>query len=111
MSEWNFDGSSTGQAQESNTDMYLKPVAIFKDPFVGGENRMVLCETCLFDKTPIPSNARASCKGAMDKAASQKPWFGIEQGHSLMDLQSGQPLGLRAGDGTPGPQGPFYCGA
>ena len=30
--KWNFDGSSTGQAQESNANIYLKPVALFKDP-------------------------------------------------------------------------------
>lgn len=109
--EWNFDGSSTGQAQESNTDIYLKPVAVFKDPFMGGENRLVLCETMLFDKTPISSNTRASCNEAMQKAADQKPWFGIEQEYSLMDLETGRPLGWPSGSGTPGPQGPFYCGA
>lgn len=109
--EWNFDGSSTGQAQESNTDIYLKPVAMFKDPFMGGENRLVLCETTLFDKSPIPSNARATCREAMERAADQEPWFGIEQEYSLMDLQTGRPLGWPAGEGTPGPQGPFYCGA
>ena len=30
---WNFDGSSTYQAEGSNSDMYLEPVAIFRDPF------------------------------------------------------------------------------
>lgn len=109
--EWNFDGSSTGQAHESNTDIYLKPVALFMDPFLGGQNRLVLCETMLFDRTPIPSNSRNSCAQVMTKAADQEPWFGIEQEYSLMDLSNGRPLGWPKGDGTPGPQGPFYCGA
>ena len=108
--QWNFDGSSTGQAQEANTDIYLKPVAVFMDPLLGGQNRLVLCETMLFDGTPIPSNTRASCRQAMKKVADQEPWFGIEQEYSLMDLTSGRPLGWPTGDGTPGPQGPFYCG-
>jgi glutamine synthetase len=30
---WNFDGSSTYQAEGSNTDVYLHPVALYRDPF------------------------------------------------------------------------------
>ena len=49
---WNFDGSSTGQAEGKNSDIYLKPVAIFKDPFMLGKNRLVMCETYTFEKKP-----------------------------------------------------------
>jgi glutamine synthetase len=49
---WNFDGSSTGQAEGSNSDVYLKPVAIFNDPFLQGNNKLVICETYKYDKTP-----------------------------------------------------------
>ena len=52
LSWWNFDGSSTDQAEGSNSDVFIKPVAIFKDPFLRGKNRLVLCETYKFDKTP-----------------------------------------------------------
>lgn len=110
LPKWNFDGSSTGQALESNTDIYLEPVAMFKDPFLGGENLLVLCETTTFEGRPIPSNTRNSCNAVMQRAASHEPWFGIEQEYSLMDLISGRPLGWPYGEGTPGPQGPFYCG-
>ena len=33
ITEWNYDGSSTGQADaEGNTEVSLKPVATFPDP-------------------------------------------------------------------------------
>jgi len=32
LPEWNFDGSSTGQAPGDNSDVYIRPVAIFKIP-------------------------------------------------------------------------------
>lgn len=109
LPEWNFDGSSTGQALESNTDIYLKPVAMYKHPFLGkGDNFLVLCETMLFDRTPIPSNTRNSCLDAMQKAADQEPMFGIEQEYSFIDLATNKPLGWPS-QGNPGVQGPFYC--
>ena len=37
LKEWNFDGSSTNQAAGHDSDVYLRPAAIFKDPFRGGE--------------------------------------------------------------------------
>ncbi len=49
---WNFDGSSTGQAEGSNSDIYLKPVAIYKDPFMLGSNKLVMCETYKYNKEP-----------------------------------------------------------
>ena len=80
LPEWNFDGSSTGQADRANSDCYLKPVKIFPDPFRGKPHILVLSEVLKSDKTPADTNHRFSCAKAMDEVKDQVPWFGMEQG-------------------------------
>ncbi|XP_063712262.1 glutamine synthetase-like [Symsagittifera roscoffensis] len=106
--DWNFDGSSTGQSSGHNSDCWLKPCAVFRDPFRRDPNVLVLCEVYQHDWTPDAHNKRHSCKKAMDAVKDQVPWFGIEQEYTLVD-QSGFPH-LWPQGGFPGPQGPYYCG-
>ena len=97
---WNFDGSSTRQAEGSSSDCFLQPVALFPDP--GRANAMlVMCEVLLPDGTPHPSNTRASIPDDPDA------WFGFEQEYFL--FKDGRPLGFPA-DGFPAPQGEYYTG-
>ena len=64
---WNFDGSSTGQAEGSNSDVYLHPVALYRDPFRLGDNKLVLCETYKYNKKPTETNHRKSCLETMER--------------------------------------------
>lgn len=77
---WQYDGSSTYQAQGGNSDVALVPRALYRDPFKFGENDViVLCDTYRPDGSPCESNHRAAMQAAYDKTKDEEPWFGIEQ--------------------------------
>jgi glutamine synthetase len=97
---WGFDGSSTRQAEGSNSDCLLQPVAAFPDP-ARRNGLLVMCEVLLPDGTPHPSNSRATIPDDPDT------WFGFEQEYFL--YRDGVPLGFPR-EGFPAPQGEYYTG-
>jgi glutamine synthetase len=78
---WNYDGSSTGQAPGDDSEVYLVPRAMYKDPFRGGDNILVMCDCyeppkvkpdgTVQNPVPIPTNTRAACAAAMEKAKDE----------------------------------------
>ena len=100
---WNFDGSSTEQADGGASDCLLKPVAIFPDP-CRKEAFLVMTEVLNADGTPHASNSRSTIEDDDDDF-----WFGFEQEYFLWDPAIDRPPGFPPGGGYPPPQGPYYC--
>lgn len=109
LPKWSYDGSSTYQALGGNSDIWLFPQAIYRDPFKPGRNDIiVMCDTYKPDGSPTETNNRIKMEDAYAKTVQHKPWFGIEQEYTLQDMD-GRPFGWPA-NGYPAPQGPYYCG-
>jgi glutamine synthetase len=119
--EWNYDGSSTYQAITDESEVILKPVAMYNDPFRRGDNILVMCETWIWeDKTfskliPANTNFRHFANKIWEhpKVAGEKTWYGIEQEYTVLAHSTKftkQPLGW-PNNGYPGQQGPYYCSA
>ena len=64
LPDWNFDGSSTYQATTEQSEVILKPVAYYRDPFRRGDNVLVMCEAwnwnCLLYTSPSPRDRQKS---------------------------------------------------
>ena len=104
---WGFDGSSTMQAEGSDSDCMLKPIYYLPDTIRGGEDILVMNEVRKPDGSIHESNTRARLVEIAEKHKDEDAWFGIEQEYTFFKGRS--PLGWPNG-GYPAPQGPFYCG-
>ena len=108
---WNFDGSSTGQAEGSHSEVLLKPCRYWKDPFrrqslSGNKHYLVLCETYNMDNTPHVSNTRHIANIIFNQFKEQEPMYGLEQEFFL--FKEGKPLHLYLNHSEL--PGKYYCG-
>jgi glutamine synthetase len=109
---WNYDGSSTGQAITSNSEIILKPVQLYKDK--SNENYYyVLCETFRYENeklVPLVNNYRNKLKELENKYDSpiydNDFWFGFEQEFFIWDSIKDKSIGFN--EKIP-EQGPYYC--
>lgn len=117
LPDWNYDGSSTYQASTHNSEVIMKPVAYYPDPFRGGNNIIVMTETYVWaddqftSLKPANTNFRHHAKKVFDAGNFEEPWFGIEQEYTILETKNKfaiKPLGWPS-SGFPGPQGPYYC--
>lgn len=57
LDDWNFDGSSTGQAEGRDSVVLIKPRALYLNPFVSYiESYLVMCDCWNKDETPHSTN-------------------------------------------------------
>ena len=102
---WNFDGSSTKQAEGSKSDCILKPVRLYSSEFKTEKypTTYVFCEVMNSDMTPHSTNQRH----LLGKEESDF-WVGFEQEYFIREGKNKPILGF--GNGFPEPQGKYYCG-
>jgi len=120
---WNFDGSSTFQANGNDSEVYIKPYAVYPDPFRNngnnGNNYLVLCDTWLPNDDPHPDNTRVKALTIFNNklVKEEEPMFGIEQ-EFFFTYENNIPVGgfnknnkgvIVPNENTK-PQGPYYCG-
>src|ERR1035437_354313 len=105
---WNFDGSSTYQAETSKSELLLQPVNYFINPFM--ENSiLVLCEVVNVDNTPHTTNTRNKMVKNVE-SSDDGTLYGWEQEYFIFDSSTNKPIGWPKQHGAfPKPQGDNYC--
>jgi glutamine synthetase len=89
--DWDYDGSSTGQADGKKSEITLRPIFVCDNPLlntVGNHvlySKLVLCETYNHDGISTDSNTRNLATKIFDSCREQKPWFGLEQEYFIFD--------------------------
>jgi len=112
LPEWNYDGSSTGQAITNSSEIIIKPRRICKDPFRRGNHLLCLCDAYNVDGTPAAGNFRYIAEKVFKDADHEETWFGIEQEYIMYSVESVNmkyPIGWGK-HGYNAPQGMYYCG-
>ena len=98
---WNFDGSSTLQAETGNSDRLLKPVRHYVQDMQS--TVYVLCEVLNPDGTPHETNQRSKITEGYEDL-----WFGFEQEYFIREEINGNILGHKRN--ILKGQGEYYCG-
>lgn len=117
--EWNFDGSSTGQAIGKESDILIRPCSIYPNPFVDYmRGYLVMCDCLNKDGTPHETNHRVGLVETVKNCKDSEPLFGIEQEYIMFSRQKkyyknslvNLPYDwIKHNEPGAGPQGPYYC--
>ena len=105
--QWSYDGSSCDQAHTENSEIVMKPQAVFSNPFRNFQSVMVLCDTYHINGTPTKSNSRKQASEIFLSNKEQIPLFGLEQEFFLLKKEFNNivPLGWTNFK----EQGQYYC--
>lgn len=115
--DWNYDGSSTGQAHGNKSEINLLPKKYINDPFRNFGNvskyksYLVLCNSCDNNGNISPGCNRPFAEKIFQKYENEKIWFGLEQEYVLYDKKTNKILGWPTDTNSqPKEQGDYYCG-
>jgi len=107
--EWNYDGSSTGQATGKDSEVIIRPCALYPDPFRKDNHKLILCDTYTMNGEPHITNTRFKANKIFNKNLNLKPMFGIEQEFFL--VKNDYPIGFPIDRAfLPKEQKNYYCG-
>jgi glutamine synthetase len=117
LPEWNYDGSSTGQAIGTDSEIFLKPRVVFPDPFRQNQQfsaYLVWCDMVDKTSTSLENSTRHIAVEVFNKHVDAEPWFGLEQEYFIIDSKTKFPLGFNFSREhvviEPESQGKYYCG-
>lgn len=107
---WSCDGSQCYFKKDSkDADIFLCPVAMYKDPMRRGKARIVLCDTYQHDHKPTVSNARSCCLQTVNACCDAEILIGFHQQYFFLDVDD-RPYGWPQMLGYPKPPGGYYAG-
>lgn len=103
--EWNYDGSSTGQATGQDSEVIIRPRKLYGDPIRKGNCLMVICDTYNPDGSPHSTNTRYNANKLFEQHKDLHTWFGLEQEYFILSPDTNEPLGYNPQN----TQGQYYC--
>jgi glutamine synthetase len=115
LPKWNFDGSSTGQAETIESERFLKPVYICNNPFTAElPGLLVLCAVYNDSKLTEPGfrNNYHNAAAIFENQKHTEPWFGYEQEFFLFKRENTKSQNVPPGVDTMiccNDQGQYYC--
>jgi glutamine synthetase len=92
---WSFNGTPLKQATSNKSEIILRPVSLYKNPFYEENSLIILCDTYVYDHNYIlfnhPNNTRYICEESY-KQDFGDPLIGFEQEYTILnDIKSKLP--------------------
>ncbi len=107
---WNYDGSSTGQAEVDNSEIILKPCKVFNNPLLKNNHKLVVCSTYNINGVPLGNNHRHQAEIIFNNKLNEEPWFGLEQEYYMIDKQTEHIISFKQVIGISSTRiGKYYC--